>query len=249
MGLFAETTKTKWGLNNSNLKKDQTSNALIEPFLKYRKKITHTHTLVMKQLPTQETATFFFWIVNVIENCQLWQWRCSWGQALTAPHHLSAMNALAVFNWHPHHKGCCAIAAPHNPKTIKHVDSSPISFQIFSLYVSSCSQPVHARWLEDVSMRVTKPPASPSIIMKLFHVRYISSFPDSSFYKKIFAVPITAMLPRFWWGYRKSSTWDIKPADYTWESNGNKIGNVLKYTAVTWLCLQGNYIKTMPEAH
>lgn len=202
----------------------------------------------MKQFPTQETAAFF-WIVNVIANCHWWQWRCSWGQALTAPHHLSVMNALAVFNWHPHHKGCCAIAAPYNPKTIKHVESPPISFPIFGLYVPSCSQPVHARWLEDVSMRVRKPPASPSIIMKLFNVRYISSFPDSSFYEKIFVVPITATLPRFWWGYRKSSTRDIKPADYTWESNGNKIGNVLKYTAVTWLCLQGNYIKTMPEAH
>lgn len=58
-GIIRWDYKNKVRLENSNFKKDQTSNALTEPFLKYRKK-DYTHTLVMKQFPTQETAAFFF---------------------------------------------------------------------------------------------------------------------------------------------------------------------------------------------
>lgn len=59
MGLFTETPKTKGGLNNNNLKNNRTPSAIIEPFLKYSKKITltHTHTLICGD-EAQETATF-----------------------------------------------------------------------------------------------------------------------------------------------------------------------------------------------
>lgn len=57
MGLFTETPKTKGGLNNNNLKNNRTPSAKIEPFLKYSKKITLTHTLICGD-EAQETATF-----------------------------------------------------------------------------------------------------------------------------------------------------------------------------------------------
>lgn len=49
MGLFAKTPKTKGGLNN-NLKNNRTPSALIEPFLKFSKKITLTHTLSLSSV-------------------------------------------------------------------------------------------------------------------------------------------------------------------------------------------------------
>lgn len=53
--------KNKGRLNNNNLKNNRTPRVLIEPFLKYSKKITLTHTLSLSLIcgdEVQETATF-----------------------------------------------------------------------------------------------------------------------------------------------------------------------------------------------
>lgn len=78
MGLFAETPKTKGGLNNNNLKINKTATVLIELFLKYGEKI-----ILTELLSVQETA--FFFTVYIV--CCLWQYV----QILREPHHPSAV--------------------------------------------------------------------------------------------------------------------------------------------------------------